>query len=73
MQINKNHLPIGQYIAEETNKTQIVLHHTVSGGTTNAVRDWFAQTAERVATAFVIGKDGSVLELFDFFMLMSLQ
>ena len=65
MRMIKNYLPAGQYFAEETKKIQIVLHHTVSAGTTNAVRDWFAQTAERVATAFVIGKDGSVLELFD--------
>ena len=65
MRMIKNYLPAGQYFAEETKKIQIVLHHTVSAGTTNAVRDWFAQTTERVATAFVIGKGGSILELFD--------
>ena len=65
MKYIKKHLPEGQYIAEKSKKTQIVLHHTVSGSSAENVINWFATDPGRVATAFVIDKKGDVYELFD--------
>lgn len=57
-------LPEGQYHKEETPKSLIVLHHTV-GGSAQSTLDWWAQTPERVGTAFVVDRDGTVYEMFD--------
>jgi hypothetical protein len=46
-------------------KRQIVLHHTASGGTGEAVARYFDSTPERVAVAIVIDRDGQIKQLFD--------
>ena len=65
--ITTNIMPDKEYVKEETKKTQIVLHHTVSDGTGKAVEDWFESDkgASRVAVAYVIDKSGNIIELFD--------
>lgn len=63
MNIIKKYLNTGQWIAEDTNKEQIVLHHTVSSTWTSAF-DWWNQTEQRVATAFIVDKDGTIYEVF---------
>jgi N-acetyl-anhydromuramyl-L-alanine amidase AmpD len=57
-------LPDGQYVKEEYPKKQIVLHHTASGDNIEGIiADW-AVTKERVATAFIIKRDGTPYQTF---------
>lgn len=66
MIINKCNFDEKQYIKEETEKTQIVLHHTVSDSNNiKGVLDWWESNTERVATAYIINKNGHIFEVFD--------
>lgn len=56
-------LPVSQYVAERTPKNLIVLHFS-AGSTAKGSLDWWASTPERVATAYLVEKDGSVIEAF---------
>jgi len=56
-------LPENQYVPEKQTKTGIVLHHTVSR-TAKSAYDWWLATDERVATAYLVEKDGTIYELF---------
>jgi N-acetyl-anhydromuramyl-L-alanine amidase AmpD len=53
-----------QYYREETAKSQICLHHTVSGGFAQGVIDWWNQDPQRIATHFIIQKDGIIFQLY---------
>lgn len=57
-------LPISQYIQEQTTKTRIVLHHTV-GGTAKSTYDFWCSDRPRIATAFMIERDGTVYQCFN--------
>lgn len=57
-------LPAGQYVRSKTAKSLVVLHHTAGGSAESSVR-WWKQTASRIATAFIIGRDGTVYQSFD--------
>ncbi len=65
LSITNDFLPEKDYFPEETKKTQIVLHHTVSSGTAKSVRDYFEQKAGRVGVPFIIDKFGNILCLFN--------
>lgn len=66
MIINKYNLDEKQYIKEETKKTQIVLHHTVSDNDNiKSVIDWWESNTERVGTAYIINKSGQIYEIFN--------
>ena len=60
--------PEQDYKTEATNKTQIVLHHTVSGDNiAGDIRWWESQvqkTGDKVATAFIVGRRGEIFQLF---------
>ena len=56
--------PDNQYIKEQTDKKQIVIHHTVSGQGVNGDIAWWRQTADRVGTAIIIGWDGKIYQCF---------
>lgn len=56
--------PDNQYIRQQTNKKQIVLHHTVSGQGVNGDIAWWRKTSERVGTAIIIGWDGKIYQCF---------
>lgn len=56
--------PDNQYMKEQTAKKQIVLHHTVSGQGVDGDISWWRQTADRVATAIIIGWDGKIYQCF---------
>jgi len=56
--------PDNQYFREETNKKQIVLHHTVSGQGTEGDIAWWRSTVERIGTAVIIGWDGKIYQCF---------
>jgi N-acetyl-anhydromuramyl-L-alanine amidase AmpD len=57
-------LPPSQYIAESTVKTRLVLHHTV-GGTAKSTYDFWRSDRPRVATAYMIERDGTVYQCFN--------
>ena len=53
-----------QYFPEESVKTQIYLHHTAGSGNAEAVSRYWNGTSDRVATAFVVGADGTIVQCF---------
>lgn len=53
-----------QYYREETAKTQIVLHHTVSGAFAQGVINWWNSDDKRIATSFIIQGDGKIFQLY---------
>ncbi|UCG87705.1 MAG: N-acetylmuramoyl-L-alanine amidase [Gemmatimonadota bacterium] len=62
-------LPESEYFAEQETESGITLHHTVCNDAHTTVRPWrgdktAAGTTRRVATAYVIDRDGTVFELF---------
>jgi len=66
IQFNKTmRLSGDQYIAESHPKSMIVLHHTV-GGTAKSTFEWWQKgDLKRIATAFIVERDGTVYEVFD--------
>lgn len=64
MNIIKSELPTGQYFKSVYKKANIVLHHTVSS-TAKSALTWWGMTPDRVGTAYVIDKDGTIYEAFN--------
>lgn len=60
-----NYIDNNKYFPEFVFKNKIVLHHTASGPNPINVRSWFISNNQHVATAFVVGRDGSIMRLFD--------
>ncbi|MFW6219858.1 MAG: N-acetylmuramoyl-L-alanine amidase [bacterium] len=59
------YFPENQYETQSTSKNQIVLHHTVSGpGAAGDVGYW-RDKGEKIATSFIITRDGGILQLFN--------
>ena len=46
------------------NKTQIVLHHTVSGDNVAGDVGWWQTKGEKIATAFIVSRAGFIYQLF---------
>jgi N-acetyl-anhydromuramyl-L-alanine amidase AmpD len=57
-------LKASQYFQEETPKNQIYLHHTAGSGDPVAVARYWDGPKERVATAFIIGANGTIVQCF---------
>jgi N-acetyl-anhydromuramyl-L-alanine amidase AmpD len=57
-------LPIEQFYADATPKRQIYIHHTVGGSAESSFRHWL-RDADRVGTAYLIDRDGTIFEVFD--------
>ena len=53
-----------QYYKVETPKTNICLHHTV-GGSAKSTFNYWQSTADHIATAYIIERDGTIYEVFD--------
>jgi N-acetyl-anhydromuramyl-L-alanine amidase AmpD len=53
-----------QYIKQKTEKNQIYLHHTAGSESAEAVYKWWEMNRERIATHFVIGGNGDILQGF---------
>lgn len=53
-----------QYFQEEAKKTQIYLHHTAGSGDAAAVSRFWNSNDSRIATAFVIGERGTIVQCF---------
>jgi len=56
--------PDNQYFKEQTDKKQIVLHHTVSGQGVDGDIAWWRSTADRIGTAIIVGWDGKIYQCF---------
>jgi len=57
-------LPADQYVRQETGKSAVVLHHTV-GGSAKSTYDWWLDDPRRIATAYIIERNGVIYEVFD--------
>lgn len=57
-------LPADQFYAERYPKKQIYVHHTVGGSAKSSFEYW-QQSAEKVGTAYIIDRDGTIYEVFD--------
>ncbi|HQI42433.1 MAG TPA: N-acetylmuramoyl-L-alanine amidase [Ignavibacteriaceae bacterium] len=66
MNLVKVKFPESEYFQEKTKKELIVLHHTVSCTAKSSI-DWWQQDkgGMRVATSYVVDKDGTIYQLFD--------
>ena len=62
--IKQARLKESQFFAEESLKTQIYLHHTAGGGNAEAVSRYWNGNTERIATAFIIGQNGLIVQCF---------
>ncbi len=56
-------LPPGQYYSRAQLKTAICLHHTVGGSAASSFA-WWLQDPRVVGTAYLVERDGTVLEVF---------
>jgi N-acetyl-anhydromuramyl-L-alanine amidase AmpD len=54
----------GQYFQEDSQKSQIYLHHTAGGGNAAAVSKFWNSNDSKIATAFVIGERGTIVQCF---------
>ncbi len=54
----------GQFIAEEHPKSQVYLHHTAGGGDARSVSKFWNSNYSKIATAFVIGERGEMVQCF---------
>ena len=62
--VKKLDVPDNQYYKEDCEKTQIVLHHTVSGPNVNGVLSTWVNSPERVATCVIIDRNGICYQIF---------
>lgn len=54
----------GQFIAEEHPKKQVYLHHTAGGGDARSVSKFWNSNESKIATAFVVGERGEIVQCF---------
>lgn len=57
-------LPESQYVKEVTEKDMIVLHHTVGGDSSSSYAYWLG-SKEKVATHFLVDRNGTITKCFD--------
>lgn len=63
--INRVHrMPADQFYAEAWPKKQIYIHHTVGGSAISSLNHWL-RDPERIGTAYLIDRDGTIYEVFD--------
>jgi N-acetyl-anhydromuramyl-L-alanine amidase AmpD len=62
--IKQVRLKDNQYFAEESPKTQIYLHHTAGNGNAEGVSRYWNGNDSRIATAFIIGENGTIVQCF---------
>lgn len=60
-----SYFPITKYYRSIYEKTQIDLHHTVSGNGVQGDINWWIKSLFRIATAFIIARDGVIHQLFN--------
>lgn len=62
--IVQHRLKSSQYFQESSKKHQIYLHHTAGNSDATSVARYWDSTSERVATAFVIGGMGTIVQCY---------
>ena len=62
--IVQHRLKSGQFMEVKHDKKQIYLHHTAGGPDAVSVARYFDNKPERVATAFIIGANGTIVQCF---------
>lgn len=62
--IKQVRLKDNQYFAESSPKTQIYLHHTAGNGNAEGVARYWNGNDSRIATAFIIGENGTIVQCF---------
>lgn len=62
--IKKIPLKENQYIQDIHTKKHIILHHTAGGSAASSIAHW-ASNAERIATPYVIDRNGDIFECYD--------
>jgi len=65
MDIKKVNFASKNFVQERVKKTQIVLHHTVSGEGVEGDIAWWNKMDEKIATHYIIDRQGVVHQLFD--------
>lgn len=63
--IKQRQLKDDQYFRVKYPKNQIYLHHTASGPTAKGDIDYWASNVDKIATAFVIDRDGTIWQAFN--------
>ena len=62
--IVQKRLSKGQFFEEASDKTQIYLHHTAGNGNAEGVARYWNSNDSRIATAFVVGENGTIVQCF---------
>lgn len=62
--IKQVRLKDNQYFAEVSPKTQVYLHHTAGNGNAEGVSKYWNGNDSRIATAFIIGENGTIVQCF---------
>jgi len=62
--IKQVRLADNQFFKEESAKTQIYLHHTAGNGNAEGVSRYWNSNETRIATAFIIGENGLIVQCF---------
>jgi N-acetyl-anhydromuramyl-L-alanine amidase AmpD len=62
--IKQVRLKDNQYFAESSPKSQIYLHHTAGNGNAEGVSRYWNGNDSRIATAFIIGENGTIVQCF---------
>jgi N-acetyl-anhydromuramyl-L-alanine amidase AmpD len=62
--IVQKRLSKGQFFEEASDKTQIYLHHTAGNGNAEGVARFWNSNKSQIATAFVIGENGTIVQCF---------
>lgn len=63
-EIKQVRLKDNQYFSESSPKTQIYLHHTAGNGNAEGVARYWNGNDSRIATAFIIGENGTIVQCF---------
>lgn len=56
-------LPRGQFFEDKHPKRQVYVHHTV-GGNAGSTFDWWLKDPQRIGTAYLVERDGTIYEVF---------
>lgn len=62
--IVQKRLSKGQFFEEPSEKTQIYLHHTAGNGNAEGVSRYWNSNDSQIATAFIIGENGTIVQCF---------
>ncbi len=62
--IVQKRLSKGQFFEEASDKTQIYLHHTAGNGNAEGVSRYWNSNDSQIATAFVVGENGTIVQCF---------